>query len=84
MEINIDNTSKIVVNELKIGQYFIYEYSGESKQQICKIIDISTAKPGKHGSAKFLIKAKDIETNANVELCFTSGTKITVLDKLKE
>ena len=28
----------------------------------CKVTDVTTAKPGKHGSAKVILKAKDILT----------------------
>ena len=42
----------------------------------CKVVDFSTAKPGKHGSAKAMIKAKDIFTNKQYEETFGTGDMI--------
>jgi translation initiation factor 5A len=41
----------------------------------CKVFQYSTAKPGKHGSAKATIVGNDIFTNKRYEeICPTSGT----------
>jgi translation initiation factor 5A len=41
----------------------------------CKVSEYSTAKPGKHGSAKATIVGNDIFTNKRYEeICPTSGT----------
>ena len=42
----------------------------------CKVTDVSTAKPGKHGSAKVIIKAKDILTMKQYECTFHAGDMI--------
>ena len=42
----------------------------------CKVTDVSTAKPGKHGSAKAMITAKDIFTDKQYEETFGTGDMI--------
>ena len=42
----------------------------------CKVTEVSTAKPGKHGSAKVIIKAKDILSAKVYECTFHSGDMI--------
>ena len=44
----------------------------------CKVTAISTAKPGKHGSAKAMIVAKDIFTDKQYEETFGTGDMIPV------
>ncbi len=44
----------------------------------CKIIDYTTAKPGKHGSAKAAITGIDIFTGKKHEGCYPTGGKIMV------
>ena len=39
----------------------------------CKVTDVTTAKPGKHGSAKVILKAKDIFTLKVYESTFHAG-----------
>ena len=42
----------------------------------CKVTSMSTAKPGKHGSAKAMITAKDIFTDKQYEETFGTGDMI--------
>jgi len=42
----------------------------------CKVTEVSTAKPGKHGSAKVIVKGKDILTAKTYECTFHSGDMI--------
>ena len=42
----------------------------------CKVTAFSTAKPGKHGSAKAMISAKDIFTDKQYEETFGTGDMI--------
>jgi len=42
----------------------------------CKVIAFSTAKPGKHGSAKAMITAKDIFTDKQYDETFGTGDMI--------
>lgn len=42
----------------------------------CKVTEVSTAKPGKHGSAKVILKGKDILTAKVYEATFHSGDMI--------
>ena len=42
----------------------------------CKVTNLSTAKPGKHGSAKAMVVAKDIFTDKQYEETFGTGDMI--------
>ena len=42
----------------------------------CKVTDATTAKPGKHGSAKVILKAKDILTQKVYECTFHAGDMV--------
>merc|ERR1712151_381685 len=42
----------------------------------CKVVNFSTAKPGKHGSAKAMITGKDIFTDKQYEETFGTGDMI--------
>lgn len=65
---------KKICNELKIGSIFVVSVGG--RYDYIKIGNIDTAKPGKHGSAKFMIKGTNIQTKKNYETTFTSGAKV--------
>jgi len=67
------------VRELKIGRYL--NIDGEP----CKIISMSTSKPGKHGSAKASIEATSIFTGAKKSLISPVSSKVQVpmIDKRK-
>jgi len=67
------------VRELKIGRYL--NIDGEP----CKIISMSTSKPGKHGSAKASIEATNIFTGAKKSLISPVSSKVQVpmIDKRK-
>merc|ERR1719265_2265811 len=39
----------------------------------CKVTEVSTAKPGKHGSAKVIVKGKDILTGKTYECTYHAG-----------
>merc|ERR1711934_1052393 len=42
----------------------------------CKVTEVSTAKPGKHGSAKVILKGKDILTDKVYDCTFHSGDMV--------
>lgn len=42
----------------------------------CKVTEVSTAKPGKHGSAKVILKGKDILTGKQYECTYHSGDMV--------
>merc|ERR1711918_83818 len=42
----------------------------------CKVTDVSTAKPGKHGSAKVILKGRDILTAKVYECTFHAGDMV--------
>jgi len=67
------------IRELKVGRYVNIDESP------CKIISISTSKPGKHGSAKASIEATDIFTGAKKTINAPVSTKVQVpqIDKRK-
>lgn len=71
---NSEQFDKTVCNELKVGEIFVIEVSG--RYEYIKIGMINTAKPGKHGSCKFLIKGTNIQTKKKYETSFTSGSKV--------
>jgi len=60
------------IRELKVGRYVNIDESP------CKIISISTSKPGKHGSAKASIDAADIFTGAKKSINAPVSTKVQV------
>jgi translation initiation factor 5A len=60
------------IRELKVGRYVNIDESP------CKIISISTSKPGKHGSAKANIEAADIFTGAKKSINAPVSTKVQV------
>ncbi|MDD4244595.1 MAG: translation initiation factor IF-5A [Candidatus Methanomethylophilaceae archaeon] len=67
------------IRELKIGRYVNID------DEPCKIISISTSKPGKHGSAKANIDAVSIFTGSKKSLVGPVSTKVQVpiIDKRK-
>jgi len=42
----------------------------------CKVTEVSTAKPGKHGSAKVILKGRDILTSKVYECTYHSGDMV--------
>jgi translation initiation factor 5A len=67
------------IRELKVGRYVNIDESP------CKIISITTSKPGKHGSAKACIEAADIFTGAKKSINAPVSSKVQVpqIDKRK-
>lgn len=67
------------IRELKVGRYVNIE------DEPCKIISISTSKPGKHGSAKANIDAVSIFSGSKKSLVGPVSTKVQVpiIDKRK-
>jgi len=67
------------IRELKDGRYVNID------DEPCKILSISTSKPGKHGSAKANIDAASIFTGAKKSLVGPVSTKVQVpiIDKRK-
>ena len=67
------------VREFKVGRYLNID------DEPCKIISMTTSKPGKHGSAKANIEAASIFTGAKKSLTAPVSTKVQVpmIDKRK-
>merc|ERR1719443_2735921 len=61
---------KTDTNRLKVGSLVMI------KGNPCKVTDVSTAKPGKHGSAKVILKGKDILTSKVYECTFHAGDMV--------
>ena len=61
---------KVESNRLKNGSLVMI------KGNPCKVTEVSTAKPGKHGSAKVILKGRDILTSKVYECTFHSGDMI--------
>merc|ERR1711998_570319 len=61
---------KTDTNRLKNGSLVMM------KGNPCKVTDVSTAKPGKHGSAKVITKGKDILTAKVYECTFHAGDMV--------
>lgn len=63
--------------ELKVGHSFI---PADDKESIYKVVDVTTAKPGKHGSAKSIVSAKNIKTGKSYTNTFLdSSDRITLI-----
>jgi translation initiation factor 5A len=65
------------VRELKVGRYIIID------EEPCKIMSISTSKPGKHGEAKARIEAMGIfdETKRSVVHPVKHKVGVPIIDK---
>ena len=61
---------KTDTNRLKNGSLVMI------KGNPCKVTDVSTAKPGKHGSAKVILKGKDILTAKVYECTYHAGDMV--------
>ena len=61
---------KTDTNRLKNGSLIMI------KGNPCKVTDVSTAKPGKHGSAKVILKGKDILTAKIYECTYHAGDMV--------
>ena len=67
------------VRELKVGRYLNID------EEPCKIISMTTSKPGKHGSAKASIEATSIFSGAKKTMIAPVSAKVQVpmIDKRK-
>ena len=63
-------TTKTDSNRLKPGSHVMM------KGYPCKVTDVSTAKPGKHGSAKVILKGKDLLTQKVYECTYHAGDMV--------
>ena len=61
---------KVESNRLKNGSLVMI------KGNPCKVTEVSTAKPGKHGSAKVILKGRDILTAKVYECTYHSGDMV--------
>ena len=61
---------KTDTNRLKIGSLVMI------KGNPCKVTEVSTAKPGKHGSAKVILKGRDILTSKVYECTYHAGDMV--------
>ena len=65
-------TEQVEVRELKEGRYIVID------NEPCKIISISTSKPGKHGEAKARIEAMGIFDNNKRSVVYPVKHKVPV------
>merc|ERR1712151_950793 len=61
---------KTDTNRLKNGSLVMI------KNNPCKVTEVSTAKPGKHGSAKVILKGKDVLTQKTYECTYHAGDMV--------
>ena len=60
------------VRTLKVGRYMVVD------DEPCKILSITTSKPGKHGSAKARIDVESVFTGSKKSVVYTVTDKIYV------
>ncbi|MCD6095445.1 MAG: translation initiation factor IF-5A [Thermoprotei archaeon] len=60
------------VNSLKVGSYIVID------NEPCKIVELTTSKPGKHGSAKARIVAIGIFDNVKRSIVVPTSSKVNV------
>lgn len=68
------SSSLVQTNTLRVGSLILVS------DKLCKIVSFTTAKPGKHGASKMIIKAKDLVTGKNLETSAASKGTISVPD----
>merc|ERR1711865_1015693 len=61
---------KVDTNRLKPGSLIMI------KGNPCKVVETTTAKPGKHGSAKVILKGRDFLTSKVYECTFHAGDMV--------
>lgn len=61
---------KVDTSRLKVGSLVMI------KGNPCKVTDVSTAKPGKHGSAKVILKGRDILNAKTHECTYHAGDMV--------
>merc|ERR1719224_254015 len=69
-EAGASQTEKVESQRLKNGSLVMI------KGNPCKVTEVSTAKPGKHGSAKVILKGRDILTSKVYECTFHAGDMV--------
>ena len=73
------STTQAEVRQLKVGRYVVID------EEPCKILDITTSKPGKHGAAKARIEAVGMFDNVKRSMVspVTEKCKVPMIDKRK-
>jgi translation initiation factor 5A len=73
------STEQGEVRQLKVGRYVVID------EEPCKILDITTSKPGKHGAAKARIEAVGMFDGVKRSMVapVTEKCKIPMIDKRK-
>lgn len=73
------STTQGEIRQLKVGRYVVID------EEPCKILDITTSKPGKHGAAKARIEAVGMFDNVKRSMVapVTEKCKIPMIDKRK-
>lgn len=73
------STQQAEVRQLKVGRYVVID------EEPCKILDITTSKPGKHGAAKARIEAIGLYDGVKRSMVapVTEKCKIPMIDKRK-
>ena len=73
------STTQGEIRQLKVGRYVVID------EEPCKILDITTSKPGKHGAAKARIEAVGLYDGVKRSMVapVTEKCKIPMIDKRK-
>lgn len=73
------STTQGEIRQLKVGRYVVID------EEPCKILDITTSKPGKHGAAKARIEAVGMFDGVKRSMVapVTEKCKIPMIDKRK-
>ena len=73
------STTQAEVRQLKVGRYVVID------EEPCKILDITTSKPGKHGAAKARIEAVGMFDGVKRSMVspVTEKCKVPMIDKRK-
>lgn len=76
---NLMSTTQGEVRQLKVGRYVVID------EEPCKILDITTSKPGKHGAAKARIECVGMFDGVKRSMVapVTEKCKIPMIDKRK-
>ncbi|MCX5200627.1 hypothetical protein OG897_03995 [Streptomyces sp. NBC_00237] len=61
-----------IINDVKAGSVFMKD------GRAYRAVAVNMVRPGKHGSAKYAVKAEELPGGGNVDFNFTSGAKMEI------
>ena len=74
----MSQTELVQTSTIRVGQYIVID------GKPCKVIAVSTAKPGKHGASKTMFDTKDLLSGKNVQTSAASKGTIEVPEIVRE